>query len=167
MYDISAFIFPFRMKNPTPMYISIMAQAFFFNLVNGPLQGIQVAYGEYTSENLYTWQFILGVIVFISGWYINYQSDDILRNLRKPGEERKYKIPYGGAFNWVTAANYFGEIVEWTGWGLATWSVAGFSFALFTFANLAPRGATHHKWYLQKFGKEYPKNRRAVIPYIW
>ena len=38
MYDISAFIFPFRMKNPTPMYISIMAQAFFFNLVNGPLQ---------------------------------------------------------------------------------------------------------------------------------
>ena len=109
----------------------------------------------------------MGVTLFLTGFLINYQSDDILRNLRKPGEERKYKVPYGGAFRWVTAANYFGEIVEWIGWAFATWSIAGLSFALFTFANLAPRARTHHQWYKEKFGKEYPKNRKAIIPFLW
>eukprot|EP00660_Eupelagonema_oceanica_P014850 gene14850-biopygen37094 len=30
-----------------------------------------------------------------------------------------YKIPYGGAFEYVSGANFFGEIVEWYGWGIA------------------------------------------------
>ena len=45
------------------------------------------------------------------------------------------------------AANYWGEIVEWAGWALAAWpSLPAAAFALFTFANLAPRGARHHQW---------------------
>ena len=38
--------------------------------------------------------------------------------------------------------------------------------AVFTFANLAPRAWSHHKWYRKKF-PDYPKQRRAVIPFIW
>lgn len=29
-----------------------------------------------------------------------------------------------------------------------------------------PRGAQHHKNYLERF-KDYPRNRNAVIPFIW
>merc|ERR1712151_570192 len=101
------------MRNSTPMYISIMMQAFLFNLYNGYLQGRQVAQGQYANARIFEFSFVLGVVVFLVGWYINYQSDDILRNLRKAGE-KGYKIPRGGAFEWVTAANYFGEIVEWS-----------------------------------------------------
>merc|ERR1711879_966064 len=108
-----------------------------------------------------------GVVIFLTGWYINYDADRILRNLRKPGEKREYKIPYGGAFRWVSAANYFGEILEWWGWAIATSSLAGLAFAMFTFSAIGTRGYAHHKWYLQKFGDKYPKNRKAVIPFLW
>ena len=57
-----------------------------------------------------------------------------------------YKIPRGGAFAYVSAANYFGEIVEWVGWALVVGSLPAAAFALFTFCNLAPRGWRHHQW---------------------
>ena len=51
----------------------------------------------------------------------------ILRNLRAPGETG-YKIPVGGLFRWVSSPNYFGELLEWTGWAIATWSIPGVAF---------------------------------------
>jgi steroid 5-alpha reductase family enzyme len=96
---------------------------------------------------------------------INVHSDHILRNLRKPGGIG-YKIPRGGLFRWITSPNYFGEIMEWCGWAIATWSLAGIAFAAFTFANLAPRAWSHHKWYNKTFSN-YPKNRKAIIPFIF
>ena len=58
-----------------------------------------------------------------------------------------YKIPRGGTFEYVSAANYFGEIVEWSGFALAAApSLPAAAFAFFTFANLAPRGWRHHQW---------------------
>ena len=140
-------------------------------------------------------------------------------------------------FEYVSGANFFGEILEWTGFAVACWSLEvrrrgrsivggepaglecscslllflppfpracgivdeqGAVFAVFTFCNIAPRGAQHHKyvcaeqrlaasccccppcrshdsscalfcptrWYQQKF-EDYPKSRRAVIPFVW
>jgi 3-oxo-5-alpha-steroid 4-dehydrogenase 1 len=106
--------------------------------------------------------------VWATGWLINLHADDYLISLRSPGEKNgSYKIPRGGMFEYVSAANYFGEILEWAGWAFAAASVPAAAFALFTFANLAPRGWKHHRWYLQKFKDEYPKTRRAVFPFIW
>ena len=59
-----------------------------------------------------------------------------------------------------------GEILEWLGFALAGRSLPGAAFAAFTFANLAPRGAAHHQWYLKRF-EDYPRGRRAVIPFVW
>lgn len=78
-----------------------------------------------------------------------------------------YKIPHGGMFELVSAGNYASEILEWTGYALATgWALPARAFALFVFANLSPRGWQHHLWYKSKFDS-YPKNRKAVIPFIW
>jgi len=62
----------------------------------------------------------------------------------------------------ISCPNYFGEIIEWFGWAIATWSLAGLAFAIFTFSNLVPRALAHHRWYLSKF-PNYPKKRRAII----
>ena len=77
-----------------------------------------------------------------------------------------YSVPVGGLFHWVSCPNYLGEIALWIGWALATWSLAGLAFAVWTIANLAPRAVAHHKWYRENFDN-YPRNRRALIPGIW
>jgi len=70
--------------------------------------------------------FIAGLLVFITGMIINLWADSVLLSLRR--ENEGYKIPRGGLFEYVSCPNYFGEIVEWLGWALMTWSLAGFSF---------------------------------------
>ena len=74
--------------------------------------------------------------------------------------------PQGGAFELVSGANFFGEILEWAGFALAAGTLPAAAFAAFTFCNIAPRGAQHHAWYVRTF-KDYPKGRRAVIPWVW
>ena len=90
--------------------------------------------------------------------------DQILINLRKPGETG-YKIPNGGMFNYVTGANFFGEIVEWTGFALASCSSPAAVFAFFSASFLGLRAWHHHKFYLSKF-EDYPKSRKIIIPFV-
>ena len=144
----------------------IMWFAITFNFMNGYINGYFLGnYGHlYSDAWLFTPQFISGLIIFISGMFINIQSDNILLNLRKPGESG-YKIPQGGFFRFLSCPNLFGEILEWTGFAIMCWSFPAATFALWTFANLAPRAVAHHKWYLNKF-EDYPQQRKAVIPFI-
>ena len=98
---------------------------------------------------------------------INLHSDYIIRHLRKPGDRRHY-IPKGGMFRYVTSANYFGEFTEWVGYAVLTWSLPGVIFALWTFANLAPRARSLHGRYTDEFGEEFTRlNRKYIIPFIW
>ena len=107
-----------------------------------------------------------GALIWASGLCINLHSDNILRNLRQPGETG-YKVPHGGAFELVSGANYFGEIVEWSGYAIASGGrLPAVAFAFFTFANTAPRAHHHHVWYKAKFD-DYPAARRAVLPFVW
>ncbi|XP_013205190.1 3-oxo-5-alpha-steroid 4-dehydrogenase 1 isoform X2 [Microtus ochrogaster] len=72
----------------------------------------------------------------------------------------------GGLFEYVTAANYLGEIVEWCGFALASWSPSGGAFALFTISTLLSRARQHHQWYHEKF-EDYPKSRKILIPFVY
>jgi 3-oxo-5-alpha-steroid 4-dehydrogenase 1 len=102
--------------------------------------------------------------LFAGGLLLNATSDLVLRGLRRPGETG-YRIPRGGAFDWVSCPNYLGEIVEWAGWALATWSLPGLAFAVYTTANLAPRAVSHHRWYQERF-PDYPRQRSALVPFL-
>jgi protein-S-isoprenylcysteine O-methyltransferase Ste14 len=88
----------------------------------------------------------------------------LLAALRKPGEGG-YKILRGWLYERVSCPNYLGEILVWCGWALATWSLAGAVFLLWTVANLIPRALSNHQWYRQHFDN-YPENRKAVLPGI-
>lgn len=159
------FVYPLRLSAPQrPMPVLIPAMAFGFQLLNGYVQGTQLGAG-YAASWLLSPQFWAGVALFGAGQWINHQSDAILLALRAPGETG-YKIPTGGLYRWVSCPNYLGELIIWTGWAVATWSSAGLSFAVYTFANLAPRAAANHRWYREQF-PDYPPERRALIPFIW
>jgi 3-oxo-5-alpha-steroid 4-dehydrogenase 1 len=160
-------IFPLLIRGKLPMPLTIILMGFTFNGINAYLQARWI----YTFSPVYpiSWLlnpfFIIGVLIFLIGIIINLQSDHIIRNLREPGET-EYKIPYGGMFKYVSSPSYFGEITEWTGWAIMTWSIPGLVFAIWTFANLAPRARTNHLWYIKTFS-DYPKNRKALIPFIY
>ncbi|XP_046787009.1 3-oxo-5-alpha-steroid 4-dehydrogenase 1 isoform X3 [Gallus gallus] len=106
-----------------------------------------------------------GFMGWLIGMAINIHSDHILRNLRKPGETG-YKIPRGGMFEYVSGANFFGEILEWFGFALACCTTESLAFALCTLFILGSRAKQHHQWYLEKF-EDYPKNRKIVIPFVY
>lgn len=161
------FIFPFRLKEKgKKMPWLIVFMALFFNLMNGFFNGYWFGWltPVYSLSWLYDWRFIIGVILFFTGMYINMSSDNILLGLRKGGK-KGYYIPYGGLFKYVSSPNLLGEIIEWLGWAMMSWCLPSFSFALWTMANLIPRALDHHYWYRRKFAG-YPKDRKAVIPFL-
>lgn len=167
-YTNRTFIYPLRQRDHgKKMPISIMGTAIFFNFMNGFVNGYFLGnYGDlYTTEWFSSMPFIVGILLFGIGMFINIQSDNILLNLRKPGETG-YKIPQGGLFKYISCPNLFGEIIEWIGFAILVWSLPAVSFAIWSFANLAPRAISHHQWYLSKF-EDYPKERKAVIPFVW
>lgn len=166
-YFNRVFIFPFRLKNNGKrMPWSIVIMAVFFNIINGFFNGYWFGYlTPYYSNNwLQDPRFIIGIILFFVGMYINMSSDQKLINLRKNGK-KGYYIPHGGLFKYISSPNLFGEIIEWLGWAMMSWCLPSFSFALWTMANLIPRALDHHKWYKRRF-PNYPKERKAVIPFI-
>ena len=142
-----------------------------FNLLNACMQGCWIFYlapeGMYTSQWLLSPQFIAGASLFFLGMGINIHSDRIIRHLRQPGDTGHY-LPRGGMFRYVSSANYFGEIIEWTGFAVLTWSAAGAVFALWTFANLVPRADAIYHRYGEMFGDEFRRARlKRVIPFIY
>ena len=74
-------------------------------------------------------------MLFRSGMFINLHSDHVIRHLRKPGDTRHY-LPAKGLYRYVTSANYFGELVEWTGFAILTASPAAWVFVWWTFGVL-------------------------------
>lgn len=164
-YTYRGLIYPLRMRDTHKRFpLVAVAAGFPFNLLNGFTNAYAVGHAAHLMGN--DWfadpRFILGLAIAAFGWIVNFQADTILINLRADGF-KGYRIPEGGAFRWVSAANYFGEIVFWSGFALMVWTLAGFVFVLFTLANLMPRALAHHRWYRAEF-PDYPKSRRAVIP---
>jgi protein-S-isoprenylcysteine O-methyltransferase Ste14 len=167
-YVYRAFIYPRRLREwKKQMPVLIVGLALFFNLVNSYLNGRYLFKfsGGYSTEWFYDLRFIGGVVLFVFGFFVNHQSDEILLRLRN-AQESEYKIPHGGLYRWVSCPNYFGEIIEWMGWSLATWSWPGLVFAVWTAANLVPRARSHHRWYKEQF-PDYPHNRKILIPFLW
>ena len=167
-YIYRAFIYPVRLRyKRKPMPLLLMFFGIVFNFINVYFNGryIFIISEGHLARWVMDFRFIIGFTLFIAGIAINIHSDNILINLRKSGETG-YHIPNGILYEWISCPNYFGEIVEWVGWAIATWSLPGLSFALWTTANLAPRAKSHHLWYHEHF-KNYPKKRKILLPGIW
>ncbi len=163
-----AFVFPFRRRGgDKPMPLVIAAVAVVFNLPNAYLNARWITHFStgYGAGWLIDPRFVVGATLFLVGLAINWHSDRVLRELRRPGETG-YKIPVGGLYRLVSCPNYLGEMLEWTGWAVAAWSPAGLMFALYTAANLIPRARANHRWYRETFA-DYPAERRAVVPLLY
>ncbi|NOZ85314.1 MAG: DUF1295 domain-containing protein [Deltaproteobacteria bacterium] len=167
-YVHRAFVFPFRLKGGKQnMTVLAVIMGFLFTSANSYLNArwLYALSPGYGNGWLFDPRFLSGMAVFLLGLVINQHSDTILISLRQPGQTG-YKLPTGGLFRFVSCPNYLGEIMEWLGWAVATWSLPGLAFFAWTVANLGPRSVAQHKWYIKHF-KNYPGNRKALVPFLF
>ncbi|KAJ3352167.1 3-oxo-5a-steroid 4- dehydrogenase [Allomyces javanicus] len=104
------------------------------------------------------------VALYAFGQMSNYMTHAILRDLRPPGSTAR-KIPYGYGFNLVSCPNYFFEAVSWTAVLLLTQSWATLVFIIFAVGQMYLWAVKKHKAYKKEF-PNYPKNRKAMFPFI-
>jgi len=177
-YVYRAFVYPFTLRDDgRRMPFSVVGFGVAFNGANAWLNAWWLfdLSGGYAASWLLDPRFVAGVALFVGGMIVNRHADAVLRRLRDPrrhnhtagpGVEGVYRMPQGGLYRWVSCPNYLGEIVQWTGWALATWSLPGLAFVIWTMANLVPRARPNHAWYREHFA-DYPPRRKALIPGVW
>jgi 3-oxo-5-alpha-steroid 4-dehydrogenase 1 len=166
-YAYRSVVFPLLLPEASrPMPAAVLASGAFFNVVNAYLNGRWLFF--LAPPRSITWllspRFVVGVSLFFGGFAMHVLADRALRRLRTAWKGA-YAVPRGPLFRFVSCPNYLGEIVEWSGFALATWSPGGLIFAVWTAANLLPRAIRHHRWYREKFA-DYPRSRRAVVPFV-
>lgn len=156
--------------------LEIISSAFLFCIFNGYLQTKTLLNDcKYKEIIIYNSHFYIGIVLFCLGMWINIKSDNILlqikkknlQNLKIEGNDgsNAYSVPSEFLFKYVYSPHYFGEILEWTGFGIAGWNFNGFLFAFSTFNILLPRAIANRKYYKNKF-KEFDDNRKALIPLL-
>ncbi|RIA87657.1 3-oxo-5-alpha-steroid 4-dehydrogenase-domain-containing protein [Glomus cerebriforme] len=179
-------VYTYRAPSISPIHLLVFFSSIIFNLINGYSNGRWISvFGNYSEEKCKEPLFIIGVIIYFIGMWINIEHDNILFEMRKKNssskkseksskiddnsvnDKKKYFIPNEGLFNYISCPNYLGETIEWIGFAIACWyDLPALLFALATPANLFPRARQTLKWYRENF-KEYPKERKAIIPFVW
>ena len=164
-------IFPALLKGKSKMPILIVLMGMLFNTVNTLLIGLWIFYFSPAEMYSRAWlsdpRFIVGSVLFFAGMFINISSDAYIRSLRKNGSSKHY-YPSRGMYRYITSANYFGELVEWLGFAVLTWSSAGFLFVFWTACNLVPRSDTIYKKYAETFPDEVSHYKpKRIIPFLY
>ena len=169
-YFQRSFVFPLLLKGKGSMPVCIMLMGVTFNVVNGMMQAgglFLFPPAEYADGAAYLIQprTLAGIAIFFAGMAVNIHSDHVIRSLRKPGDTNYY-LPERGMYRFVTSANYFGELVEWTGFAIASSTWASCVFVLWTAANLVPRAAAIYNRYAEEFG-DVVYSRKRIIPFVY
>uniref|UniRef100_A0A7S2RZE2 3-oxo-5-alpha-steroid 4-dehydrogenase C-terminal domain-containing protein n=1 Tax=Mucochytrium quahogii TaxID=96639 RepID=A0A7S2RZE2_9STRA len=151
----------------SPMPFATVFGSFIFTTSNGLAQGISLGRLDHVDVNIRFW---VGLVIFLLGMIANIHSDHYLITLRKTDEygKRVYRIPQGGLFEFISAPNLIGEVVEWAGYAImCNFSIPALCFAVSSFGVLVSRAKHVHRDYQSRFKSKYPTGRRAVIPGLY
>ena len=119
---------------------------------------------------------VLGIGIFVIGFFLQYKSHVMLANLRKrvrPSDQKElivttdHLIPFGGGFRLLSSPHYTAECLIYLG----LWLVSSFdtSMAVILFnviANHLMMSELSHRWYKKTFSDDYPSERKMLIPWL-
>ncbi|CEF70702.1 Sc2 [Strongyloides ratti] len=125
---------------------------------------------SYTTPYFGNAQVYFGLGVFILSELGNLSIHILLRNLRPEGSKvRKIPRPDGNPltllFNYVSCPNYSYEFYSWIGFTIMTQSLPSALFTIAGFVQMSIWALQKHRNYKKEF-PDYPKNRKAIIPYL-
>jgi len=83
------------------------------------------------------------------------------------GNGRVYFIPGGGLFEFVTMPHYFFEIIAWLGVFIVASRLNILLVCTGMMSYLSGRAEASTAWYKDKFGDEWPSNRKHLVPFIF
>jgi 3-oxo-5-alpha-steroid 4-dehydrogenase 1 len=189
-----AIISPLRTPSRSKSHIAVILAGVTFNLANGALMATYLTSPVTTAflaGALSRPSFWAGILLWASGFAGNILHDEVLLNIRRKANAKgkrnenqlgkeHYAIPRGYLYQYISYPNYFCEWAEWLGYALAA---APFPVLiplsstvqtiqppwLFLWSEIflmIPRAYKGHRWYHKNF-PEYPKERRAVVPFIF
>lgn len=115
---------------------------------------------------------MIGSMVFVASSCLQWNIGQRLANMRKDAQgkvvTKRHEAPSGGMFEYVSCPHYFAEIMIYTGLTLILWNFnfTWLSSVIFTVVNQACLAVLTHRWYFENF-KDYPRYRKALIPFIF
>jgi len=95
---------------------------------------------------------------------LNLKCHLVLKGLRRPGTTER-GIPKGFGFNQVSCANYWWEFCSWVAFAGLSEQYGAYAFAAASFYQMYEWAVKKHKRYQAEF-PEYPKSRKAMVPYL-
>lgn len=107
----------------------------------------------------------LGLALTLLGQGGNLYHHYLLARMRKDSE-KKYVIPSGGLFDFVTMPHYFCEILAWLGIACVTQHLNAFLSVADMCSYLGGRSVATTRWYRSKFDN-YPEKRKHMIPFVF
>ncbi|KII73480.1 putative very-long-chain enoyl-CoA reductase art-1 [Thelohanellus kitauei] len=111
------------------------------------------------------------VAAFLFFCYCNWECHMLLSSLRKDENDRVRHVPVPNdhfptyLFNLVSFPNYFYEILTWISFSCLTSSCPSFIFTVCGATIMIKWAKEKHREYLRD--PSYPRNRRAIVPYIF
>ncbi|XP_072040450.1 polyprenal reductase-like [Amphiura filiformis] len=139
-------------------------------LTEGPDLSLEVPFESF-SEMLHkqlAWYHIAGTVMFLWASIHHYRAHVIFANLRKGDKDSQaHKIPYGDWFEIVSCPHYLSEVLIYVSLvvTLGGYHLLAYAMLAFVVTNQVGCGLTSHQWYQTKF-EDYPKSRKAIIPWI-
>ncbi|TFY64897.1 hypothetical protein EVJ58_g2319 [Rhodofomes roseus] len=165
--------FVHRFSHGTMPFRNIFRNSAHYWLLSGVLLATVVyspAYSAYSPYIIGTARekpkFLLGsVALWAFAELSNLSAHLTLRSLRPEGSKKR-AIPYGYGFSLVSFPNYFFEILSWVAIAIMTGSYAAWLFVVVSAITMSKWAIKKHKGYKREFGEAYPRNRKAIIPFI-
>lgn len=97
----------------------------------------------------------------------NLKAHRILADIRSNGDNKKYAIPFGYGFDWVSCPHYLFESLGWFIFSLLVGHWSAWFFFITGTGQMVIWAVQKHNWYLQKFGDDYKKLKRKIyVPYV-
>lgn len=170
-------IFVHRFSNATMPLFNIFKNSSHYWI----LSGVNLAFFIYTPPtwNSSTMKFVFHVnslscatnYLLFGLWVFaelsNFKTHLTLSTLRQGSDKKRYAIPYGYGFNWVSYPNYFFETLAWFFYALMVGNWAAWLFLAVSTTQMWIWAVKKHKRYLKTFGDDYKKlKRKAFIPFV-